>query len=83
MASDPPLYLPLLDLLRQRRTLVADHAWRDRDAAGHLAGLQQISEAVMAEHVKLRPGLPPRLQHYLNQCSYDKAAVWIESGGEA
>lgn len=81
MASDPT-FLPLLDLLRQRRALIADHAWRDRDAAGHLTALQQISEAVMVEHTNLRPQLPPRLQHYLTQCSYDKAAAWIEAGGE-
>ena len=76
-------YDPLLTLLQQRRALIADHAWRDRDAPAHLAALQAISEALTAEHQRLRPQLPPRLQHYLTQCSYDKAAAWIESGGQA
>lgn len=81
-APDHPAYDSLLRLLQQRRAVIADHAWRDRDAASHLAGLQAVSEALMAEHQRLRANLPPRLQHYLTQCSYDKAEAWIESGGE-
>ena len=77
-----PLFPSLLALLEKRRAVIADHAWRDRDAATHLAALQEVSETLMAEHQRLRAQLPPRLQHYLTQCSYDKAAAWIESGGE-
>jgi hypothetical protein len=76
-----PAFPTLLSLLEKRRAVIADHAWRDRDAAAHLAALQAVSEALMAEHQLLRPQLPPRLQHYLTQCSYDKAAAWIQSGG--
>ncbi len=85
MPPDPSLLplLPLLALLQQRRAVIADHPWRDRDAPAHLAALQAISEAILAEHQVLRPQLPPRLQHYLAQCSFDKAAAWIESGGQA
>ncbi len=79
--SPDPAFLPLLELLRQRRAVIADHAWRDRDAGAHLTALKEVSEALVAEHQKLRPQLPGRLQHYLTQCSYDKAAAWIESGG--
>ena len=79
MSPDPAL-LPLKNLLDQRRAIIADHAWRDRDAPAHLAALQAISEALTAEHHRLRPTLPPRLQHYLTQCSYDKAATWITLG---
>ncbi len=80
MAADPT-YLPLLDLLQHRSSVIADHAWRDRDAAAHLAALQEVSEALVAEHQRLGANLPPRLKHYLTQCSYAKAAAWIESGG--
>lgn len=73
---------PLLDLLTKRRGVIADHAWRDRDADSHLAALREVSEAIAAEHLRLRPQLPPRLAHYLQQCSYDKAAAWITSGTE-
>ncbi len=81
MPAADPAYHSLLRLLQRRRSVIADHGWRDRDAAGHLAELQAVSEALLAEHQRLRPGLPARLQHYLTQCSYDKAAAWIESGG--
>lgn len=82
-AADPSYssLLSLLSLLQRRRAVIADHAWRDRDAGSHLAELQAVSEALTAEHQRLRPQLPPRLQHYLTQCSYDKAEAWIESGG--
>jgi hypothetical protein len=80
MSADPT-YVPLLELLQQRRAVIADHAWRDRDSASHLAELQRVSEAIQQEHLRLRPGLPARLQHYLTQCSYDKAAIWITNGG--
>jgi len=80
MAADPT-YLPLLDLLQHRSAVIADHAWRDRDAEAHLAALREVSEALVAEHQRLGTTLPPRLKHYLTQCSYAKAAAWIESGG--
>jgi hypothetical protein len=77
-----PTYLPLLNLLLRRRAVISDHAWRDRDGPSHLAGLQQVCEAIMAEQERLfAAGLPPRLRHYLTQCSYDKATSWIESDG--
>ena len=79
--SSNPQFAALLSLLEKRRAVIADHAWRDRDSAAHLAALQEVSGALVAEHQRLRPQLPPRLQHYLTQCSYDKAAAWIASGG--
>jgi hypothetical protein len=71
-------YTPLAGLLRERLAVIADHAWRDRDAAGHLDRLRTVSEAIMAQHEALRPGLPPRLAHYLERCSYDKALAFLE-----
>ena len=79
---DRELNAPLGDLeklLVERLEVIADHAWRDRDAAGHLERLKQVSEALVAEHERLRSlgSLPPRLQHYLTQCSYSKALDWL------
>ena len=68
-------------LLLRRREVNADHEWRGRDAEAHLAALREVSEAITAEHARLRPQIPGRLQHYLTQCSYDKALTWIQSGG--
>lgn len=81
--SPAPQLQPLLVLLTKRREIIADHAWRDRDADAHLAALKEVSEAIASEHRRLRPELPPRLAHYLQQCSYDKAAAWITDGIES
>ncbi len=69
----------LADLLRKRREVIADHELRDRDAAAHLQALRQVSEEIMALEAELAPELPPRLAHFLQNCSYDKALHWIES----
>jgi hypothetical protein len=68
----------LADLLRRRRTIIADHAWRDRDAAGHLAALIEVSEAIAATGEELRGEIHPRLDHFLRQCSFEKALAFIE-----
>lgn len=67
-------------LLRQRLDVIADHAWRDRDPAAHLDALRGVAEAIQAEHARLRPQLPPRLQHYLQQSSLQKALDYLEQG---
>lgn len=59
--------------LGERRRVIADHEWRDRDAAGHLAALQAVSEKIDALSARLGGAAPPRLRHFLDNCSYDKA----------
>jgi len=66
-------------LLQCRVALIADHAFRDRDAAAHLEALKGVSEELMAEHQKLRAQLPPRLNHFLTQASYAKALEYLDS----
>lgn len=73
----PADYNHLRELLQHRLDLIADHAFRDRDAAAHLAALQKVSEDLFAEHEKLRGGLPPRLNHFLTQASYSKALEYL------
>lgn len=77
-----PEFAPLRDLLKQRLDTIADHAFRDRDPAAHLAALQQVSEAITAEHQRLRPILPARLNHYLTQSSLVKALDFLNGAGE-
>ena len=69
----------LADLLRRRLEIIADHTWRDRDAASHLDALRQVSEDIAAWHARHRGGLPPRLEHFLSGCSYDKALAYVEA----
>ncbi len=69
----------LRTLLQRRLDLIADHAFRDRDAAAHLEALKQVSEELGAEHLKLRSQLPPRLNHFLTQASFSKALEYLDS----
>lgn len=75
-------YTQLRSLLQGRLDLIADHAFRDRDAAAHLEALKTVSEEIMAEHQRLRAGLPPRLNHFLTQASFSKALEYLDSSEE-
>lgn len=75
-----PEFEPLRQLLRRRLAIIADHALRESDPAAQLRQLQEVSEALQAEHERLRPALPPRLNHFLTQSSLQKALDWIEHG---
>jgi len=71
---------PLAELesaLRDRRRVIADHAWRDRDPAAHLAALQEVSERLSRLSDQLATVAPPRLRHFLDNCSYDKALALL------
>ncbi len=74
-----PDFSVLAKTLRERLVAIADHAHRDRDAAGHLARLISISERIESLIAAI-PGtdLDPQFSHYLERKSYDKALAWIE-----
>jgi hypothetical protein len=80
MSDHTPTLEPLRSLLRERLSIIADHAFRDRDSASHLAALQTVSERIESEYVRLKAGLPPRLNHFLAQASYQKALDYLEQG---
>ena len=69
----------LRTLLQRRLDLIADHAFRDRDAETHLEALKNVSEEIMTEHQRLRAQLPPRLNHFLTQASFSKALEYLDS----
>jgi hypothetical protein len=68
----------LIQLLRRRETVIADHAWRDRDSDGHLEALKQISEEVTAWSKAQTAPLDPRLSHFLANASFAKALDHLE-----
>ena len=67
----------LAELLRQRLSIIADHAWRDRDSAGHLEALKDVSGRLMAWTAENRPNLDGQLRHYLTNASFDKALAHL------
>jgi hypothetical protein len=70
---------PLAEALRERLAVIADHAHRDRDQAGHLQRLIDASTRIDALITALPSGeLDPQFRHYLEKKSYDKALAWIE-----
>lgn len=71
----------LIDLLRRREAVIADHAWRDRDPAAHLEALRAVSEAISAWATAHRGQADARLRHFLDNASFAKALAWLESGG--
>jgi hypothetical protein len=77
-----PDLIPLASALRERLAVIADHAHRDRDQAGHLQRLIDVSGQIDALIASLSSQeLDPQFRHYLEKKSYDKALAWIESGG--
>jgi hypothetical protein len=77
MADENP-YLALAAALRERLAVIADHNMRAKDPAAHLDRLKAVSEKIAGLQSQLPPGVPPRLAHFLEGCSYDKALAFIE-----
>ena len=75
----PEALSELRDALSQRLSVIADHEFRDRDSAGHLKALQSASEQLAELESRWQSVLPPRLRHFLERRSYDKA---LEFAGE-
>ena len=64
--------------LRERRAVIADRISYQRDPQAHLLQLQGVSERITALAEKLPAPVDPRLAHYLERCSYDKALAFLE-----
>lgn len=69
----------LIGLLEERIRVIGDAELRDRDPAAQLAKLQTVSESIMAFHAAHRSEVPPRLNHFLENCSFEKAREWAEA----
>ncbi len=79
MMDSTTFYQTLAAALQERLRIIADHAWRDRDPAAHLESLKTVSLQIADLQTKLPPGAPPKLNHYLLQCSYAKALAVVEA----
>lgn len=75
----PTAYAALAAALRERLAVIADREWYARDAAGHLAKLQSVSEQIVTLAAALPKPVPGDFAHYLQRASYEKALAWIEA----
>jgi len=74
-----PMTSELLEFLRRRLDIIADHAWRDRDPAGHLEALKEVSEKISAWTMAHRTSVDSQLRHYLGNSSFQKALAHLEA----
>jgi hypothetical protein len=68
----------LAQALRERLAVVQDEESR-RDEAKHIARLKAVSEKIDKLQAALPQPIDPRLAHYLQRKSYDKALAHLES----
>jgi hypothetical protein len=69
----------LAEALRERLTIISDEASR-RDPDQHIKRLRAVSERIDALAAALPQPIPPRLAHFLDRRSYDKALEFLCSG---
>jgi hypothetical protein len=73
-----PAIADLTAALRERLALIGDEESR-RDTARHMARLQSVSEKIDRLAALLPRPIDPRLGHYLERRSYDKALECLEN----
>jgi len=73
-----PAFADLAQALRERLAVIRDEESR-RDQAKHIGRLRDISEKINRLQNSLPPSTDPRLRHYLDRKSYDKALEYLEA----
>jgi hypothetical protein len=71
-------YLSLASALKERLTIIGDHELREKDPSLQLNKLQTVSELILQLQKQLPDDCNPHLDHYLKNCSYDKALALVE-----
>ena len=72
-------YQTLAAALRERLAVIADREFYARDPAAHLEKLRAVSEQITQLTGQLPAPVDPRLAHYLERGSYDKALAFLEA----
>jgi hypothetical protein len=75
---------PIVELaqaLRERLVIIQDEQSR-RDETKHIARLRAVSEKIDKLQAALPQPVDPRLAHYLQRKSYDKALAHLEDRGD-
>jgi hypothetical protein len=68
----------LAQALRERLSIIQDEGSR-RDHTRHIDRLRAVSEKIDRLQESLPPSTDPRLKHYLDRKSYDKALEYLEA----
>jgi len=68
----------LIRLLEQRLQVIGDDQLRENDPESQLAQLREVSESIDAFREENRDDIPFRLNHFLENCSFDKALAWAK-----
>jgi hypothetical protein len=71
----------LAQALRERLAIIHDEESR-RDEAKHIARLREVSEKIDKLQQALPQPIDPRLKHFLERKSYDKALEYLEGTGD-
>ena len=71
----------LAEALRERLKIISDEASR-RDPNQHVRALREISERIETLAAALPRPIPPRLAHFLDRRSYDKALALLEGNAD-
>jgi hypothetical protein len=69
--------LDLAEALRERLAVIRDEESR-RDEATHIVRLKAVSEKIDKLQREVPKPIDPRLAHYLERKSYDKALEYLE-----
>ena len=72
----------LREALRKRLAIIHDEGSR-RNPDAHIARLRAVSETIDELQESLPPPVEPRLKHYLERKSYDKALEYLETSCSA
>lgn len=78
MSPEVSIYPALTAALRERLAVIADRQHYERDPAGHLQRLKSAAAAIDALQEELPADIDPKLAHYLQRCSFDKALAFLE-----
>ncbi len=76
-SAESNILADLREALRERLTIIGDEQSR-RDEAKHLARLRAVSEKIEKLQAAIPKPIDPRLAHYLQRKSYDKALEFLE-----
>jgi hypothetical protein len=74
-------FVDLREALRERLAIIHDEESR-RDEEKHMARLRVISEKIDKLSATFPRPIDPRLKHYLQRKSYDKALDFLEGRGD-